>query len=186
MDDAVFIAELGFRNGRFGLDENFIDAPLRIGVKHEELAGVGLRVAKKFEAVSLRPGKSLFVAEDHAGGIIFELACANEAASRAALFRAWDGIFLGISVERWRGILPHDAVRHPSGECGSGTRIDVVLRRVVGMTAALFNSNEVVGIGGVILLLHGRRNFVVRLGEDTFKRGACGIVAEGAKRKNLS
>src|SRR5438034_5465963 len=54
------------------------------------------------------------------------------------------------------------------------------------MTAAFFNGNEVVGIASVVPVLHGRRDFVVRLGEDAFEPDKSGVVAKGAKGKNLS
>src|SRR5207253_4578459 len=54
------------------------------------------------------------------------------------------------------------------------------------MTAAFFNGNEVVGIASVVPVLHGRRDFVVRLGEDAFEPDKSGVVAKGAKGKNMS
>ena len=66
MDDAIFVAKLSVGSGRLGIGENFVHAPLRIGIKHEELASVRLRVAKKFESVGFWAGERLFVAEDDA------------------------------------------------------------------------------------------------------------------------
>src|SRR4029077_2109905 len=68
---------------------------------------------------------------------------------------------------------------------GSCARVNVILRRIVGENAALLDGDQVVRIGDVILLLHGGRNLVVRLGENAIKRGARRIVAEGAKGMNL-
>src|SRR5437764_10931450 len=99
MDDAIFVAKLGVRWGRLGFGEDFIHAPLRIGIKHEELAGVGLRVAQEFEAVCFRTGERLFVAEDNPSRIVFELAGANKAAALAALVSTGQCIFLRVSVE---------------------------------------------------------------------------------------
>jgi hypothetical protein len=57
VDDAVFITK--FRDGSgggFGFRESGVNAALRIGVKHEELSSVNLRVPKKLEAVGFRAG----------------------------------------------------------------------------------------------------------------------------------
>src|SRR6266446_1242505 len=68
----VFIAHFrGRRGGRFGLRQNSINTPLRIGVQHEKLPRVHLRVPQQLQAVRLRPGKRVFVPEDDAGRILF-------------------------------------------------------------------------------------------------------------------
>src|SRR5215472_18386672 len=105
MGDAILVAQLGDRSRFFGFREDFICAPARIGIEHKKLAGVGLRVTKKFETVGFRAGQGLFVAEDDAGGIVFEVTGADEAATGAALPRAGHGVFLRVSVERRSGIL---------------------------------------------------------------------------------
>ena len=130
MEDAVFVAKLGIGSRRFRFGENLIDAPPRIGVEHEQLAGVRLRVAKEFEAVDLGTGESLLVAKNHAGGIFFEPAGADKAAADAALLRAGDRVFLRVSIEGRRRILPQNATANPVGERGGGASVDVVLRRI--------------------------------------------------------
>src|ERR1041384_352262 len=186
MDDAILVAKFGVRRRGFRLGEKFIHAPLGIGIEHEELAGMCLRVAKELEAVGFGAGKRLFVAEDDTGGIFFELARANKTATSAALFGAGHGVFLGVSVKRGHRILLQSAVAHPVGESSTGTGVDIVLLRISWMVAAFFDGDEVVRFGGVIFFLHGGRNLVVGLGEDAFEGNAGGVVTKGAKGKNLS
>src|SRR5437763_12389256 len=130
MDDAIFVAKLGVRWGSVGYGRDFDHAPLRIGIKHEELAGVGLRVAQEFEAVCFRTGERLFVAEDNPSRIVFELAGANKAAALAALVSTGQCIFLRVSVERRYRILPQNAIADPIAQRSRGARVDVVLRGV--------------------------------------------------------
>jgi hypothetical protein len=85
VNDTVLVSQLG--DGTLGgLDflEDRVDPALRLGIKHEELAGVRARVPEKFEAVSLRPGQRVFVTENNAGGVLLELAKTNEASAYAA------------------------------------------------------------------------------------------------------
>src|SRR5262252_526220 len=112
MGDAILVAHFG-GSRVFGFGEDFIHAPLRIGIEHEKLASVRLRVAEKLKTVGFGAGESLFVAKDNAGGIVFEMTGADEAATRAALPCAGHGVFLRISVERRSGILLDDAVANP-------------------------------------------------------------------------
>src|SRR6266436_9233193 len=143
-------------------------------------------MAKKFEPIGFWAGKSLLVAKNDTGGIIFELAHADEAAARATLVRARHKVLLRAAVKRRSRILRNNVVVDPIFQCGSRARVNVVLRRIAGENAALLDDDQVVRVGGIILLLHGRRNFVVRLSEHAVKRGARRIVAEGAKGMNLS
>src|SRR5437763_16176414 len=110
MDDATLVAKPGVRWGRLGFGEDFIHAPLRIGIKHEELAGVGLRVAQEFEAVCFRTGERLFAAEDNPSRIVFELAGANKAAALASLVRSGLCTILGVSGERKKRKLAKKAI----------------------------------------------------------------------------
>src|SRR5438445_596534 len=91
---------------------------------------VGRMVRPSFEAVDLGTGESLLVAKNHAGGIFFEPAGADKAAADAALFRAGDRVFLRVSIEGRRRILPQNATANPVGERGGGASVDVVLRRI--------------------------------------------------------
>src|SRR5689334_11984435 len=85
MNDIVFIADFrGRRGGGFDLGENSIHALFLVGIKQEELAGVSACIAEQFEAIGFWSGESVFMAEDHAGGILFELTGTDKAATRAA------------------------------------------------------------------------------------------------------
>src|SRR5258708_2378426 len=135
--------------------------------------------------VGFRTGKSVLVAEDDARRIIFELSCADKAPACAVLLSTRQGKFLRVGVKRRRGVLHENAVVNPAIERGGGACVDVVLRRIIRIDAALLDSNEVVRVSGVILLLHGGRNFVVGLRQDALKGSVRRIITVGAKGINL-
>src|SRR5260370_1180438 len=139
----------------------------------------------KLFPIRFRSGKSLLVAKNNAGGIIFELARADKAAPRAPLIRAGDGVLLRVSAKRSSRVLYDDVLVDPILQRCRRTRVDVALRGIARQNAALLDGDQVVRIGGVILLLHGRRNFVVRLGEHAIEGSALRIVAKGTKGTNL-
>src|SRR6201999_4472845 len=58
--------------------------------------------------------------------------------------------------------------------------------RVTRKDAPLFDGNQIVRIGGVILVLHRGGDFVVRLRQHAIVRNFAGVVAIGGKRVNLS
>src|SRR5712664_1648212 len=183
----VFIAHFrGRRGGRFGLRQNSINTPLRIGVQHEKLPRVHLRVPQQLQAVRLRPGKRVFVPEDDAGRILFQLSRADESPPRAAFFRSRHRIFLGVHIKRRSGILHDDIVANPIFDRRLCARVHIILRRVARIRPALLHGNQVVRVRGVILFLHRRRNLVVRLRQDAVERRALRVVAKGAERVNLS
>ena len=84
VNHTIFVGELccGRRSG-FGFSEDGVDALLRIGIEHEELASVGASVAQEFEAIGFGSGERVFVAEDDAGGIFLETSGTDEAATDA-------------------------------------------------------------------------------------------------------
>src|SRR4029077_15661923 len=151
MHHIVFVAHFGDgRGGGFDFAKDLVDAAFGVGIEHEELAGVGARVAQELEAVGLGTGERLLVTEDDAGGIVFELAGADEAAARALLAAAGHGVFLGVGVKRGRGILRDDIVANPMFERVGVAGVDVILGRIIGIGAALFDGDQVVGVGGII------------------------------------
>ena len=185
VDYPVFVGEFGdWRSGGGEFVEELVDGELRVGIEHEELTGVGVRVAEQFETVGFGARKGVFVTEDDAGGIVFEMADADEATAGAAETGAGDGEFLGVGVEGGRGVLLDDVLGDPGVEAGGGAGVDVVLRGVIAVDAAFFDGDEVVGIGGVILVLHGGSNFVVRLREDAVEGSDAGVVAESSEGLN--
>src|ERR1700730_16090303 len=127
----------------------------------------------------------MFVTKNHAGGILFQLTKSNKAMTRGALPSSWDGKFLGVSVEGWRGVLDHDTFLNPVVHCSSGTRVDIVASIVGGKRASLFHGNQIVRISGIVFTLHFGRNFVVRLGENLLKRHSFWVVTKSAKGLKL-
>ncbi len=148
-------------------------------------------VAEEFEAVGLGAGERVLVAEDDAGGILLELAGTDEAAARESLLRSRHGVLLRVGVEAGARVWDDDLFADPALQSGGRAGVDVFFvgrasRRVAGEDAALFDGDQVVRVGGVILVLHGRGDFVVRLGEDEVVSDFASVVAVGGKRVDLS
>src|SRR6266853_91785 len=186
MHHAVFISHLGRRRcSRFRFRENCVNAFLGVRIQHEKLTGMRFCVAQKFQPVRLRPGKRVLVPENDARGVFLELSRSDESAPRAALFGSGHGVFLRVRIKRRSRVLHYDVGAHPILDRGGRARINVVLRRIAGMRAPLFHGNQIVGIRGVIFFLHRRRNFVVRLRQDTIEWRLLRVVAKSAKGINL-
>src|SRR5262250_1228095 len=116
--------------------------------------------------------------------VVFEVSRADETPARAALGTAWDGVFLRIRVEGSNGILHDNMVGNPVVEHRGGAGINVVLRGIIWIRAALLYNNQIVGVGSVILLLLGRGNLVVGLRKDAVEGSGLGVIAIGVKRVN--
>ena len=186
VDDAIFVSELGGGSGGgFGFCEDRIYAFLRIGIQHEELAGMGASVAEEFKAVGFGAGECKFVTEDNAGGIFLETSSADEAAASALFSCAGDGELLGVSVKGGSGILGDDVVANPFVNFCGGAGVDVVLRRIFRKSSAFFDGDQILRVRGVVFGLALRRNLVVGLGEDAIERSKLGIEAIRAKREYL-
>src|SRR6202140_3859524 len=75
MHDVIFVGDFNVWSGR-GF-ESGVDFPSAV-VKHEDLTKMGARCAQQIEAVGLRLRQGLFVAENHAGGIVLDAAEGDE------------------------------------------------------------------------------------------------------------
>lgn len=187
MGDAVFIVDFSsWRTGFFDFGENRVDTLLRVGVEQKKLASMDTRVAKQFEAVGLGAGQGVLMAENHASGIFFELASTDKAAASAALGCAGHGKFLRVSIERGCGVLNDDVLCFPILEGRSSARIDIVTWRIGGELLPFFDGDEVVRVGVVVLLLHLRRNLVIRLGKNFLKRSDVRVESKCAEWEDLS
>jgi len=154
---------------------------------------VRLRVAEEFEAVGLRAGERVLVAKDNAGGIFLEFSRANETAASKTLLSVGDGVLLCVGVEAGARVGDNDLFADPAlqrvGRAGVNIFFDFSIGhaggRVAGKDAALFDGDEVVRVGGVILVLHGGGDFVVRLGENAVVGDFAGVVAVRGKGVDL-
>src|ERR1700746_575174 len=186
VNHAIFVGEFGnWRGGGLRLVKNLFDALLWIGIQHEKLAGVHARMAKQFEAVGLWAGESMFVAENDAGGIFFEPACANEAAARALFGRSGNSELLRIGVESRGGILKDEVIANPLVYFVRSAGVDIILRRIVRENAALFDGDQILRVHGVVFGLALGRNLVVGLGEDAVEGSELRIETVRAKWEYL-
>ena len=87
VDRAVLVGDLGDGSGLRGLVEQRVDRARRVGVQHEELPEMGVRVAQQLQPVLLRPGERLLVPVDHARGILLHRAERDEALAHQPLAR---------------------------------------------------------------------------------------------------
>ncbi len=127
----------------------------------------------------------MFVAENDAGGIFFEPACANETAAGALFGSAGNGEFLCVGVESRCGILKDDVIASPLVHFGCSASVDIILRRIVRENAALFDRDEILRVHGVVFGLALGRNLVVGLSENAIERSNLRIEAMRAKREYL-
>jgi len=187
VNDIVFVAQLGgWRGGGLGFAEDGVNAAFGIGIEHEKLPGMGASVTEQFQPVGFGAEESLLVTKDDVGGIIFEFARAYEATAGTAVAGSGNSVFLSVGIESGCGILAYDLVSNPALQGGSSASVDVVLGRVVRKRSTLFNGDQIVRIDGVIALLHGRRDLVVRLSENAIECDACRIVAKRAEGLDVS
>src|SRR6266568_4158066 len=184
--DAILVAQFSDgRGARLGLRQNRINAPLRIRIQHEKLARMHLCVPQKFQAVRLRPGKRMLVPENDTRRILLQFPRADESAARAAFFGARYGVFLRVRIKSRRRILRQDILANPLLQRRRRSRVNIILRRIPGISPAFLHGYQVVRVRGVIFFLHRRRNFVVGLRQDAVERGERGVVAKSAKGINL-
>ena len=179
MRDSVFVRRRR-SSARSGGGEQGIDLA-GIFVKQEKLLVVGAGGAKQVEAVGLRLGQSLLVAEDDFRGIVFNAAESDESAAlECALRRGREGLRVG--VNRGRGILPQDplALRQwrPKGAAQGCIHCHPDCR----VPAAEDDAYQVVWAGSVVALLHGRGDLVVGLGHHLRGGNLLQVVAKSAKR----
>ena len=84
VDDSKLVGQFVFRCAAGCPLQERGDAALRVIEEHEDLPGVGVRVAEQFEAVGARARQGLLVAQDYAGGIILQAGERDQTAAYAA------------------------------------------------------------------------------------------------------
>ena len=72
MARAVLVGDFARRLRLRGLVQKAVDLARRVGIQHEELAEVRVRVTQQFEAILLGAGKRLLVPVNHARRILFQ------------------------------------------------------------------------------------------------------------------
>jgi len=127
----------------------------------------------------------VLVAKDDSNGVVFKFAGADEAATDSLLAGPRHAVLLGVGIKRRDGVLHDDVFADPVLQCFGCARVDIVLRGIARISAPFFNGDEIMRIGGVVVVLHSGRNLVVRLGQDAFERNSLRIVAKRLEGQNL-
>ena len=141
---------------------------------------------QQFQPVSFRTRQSVLVPVNHSRGIFLQLPRADKSPPRLPFARSRHGVLLRVSIKRSRPDPAPHAHRQsipespPLRVCTRYSR-----QRRPGIRPPLFYRNQIVRTRGVILLLHRRRNFVIRLGQHSLERRVRRVVAKSAKWKNL-
>lgn len=126
------------------------------------------------------------MAKDHSGGVVFEFSGADETVADPLLADSRHIVLLGVGVEGRDGVLNDDVFADPALECRGCARVDIILRRIIRISASFFDGDQAMRIGRIVVVLHGGRNFVVRLGQDAFEENTLRIVAKRLEGVNLS
>jgi len=126
VDRAVLIGDRGNRCGFGGLIEQRVDGALGVGIQHEELPAVRVRVAKQLKPVLLRPGKRLLVPVHHAAGVVLHRTQGDEPLAHQALPRVGDGKFLEVGKDAGLVVARQHSVGDPVVQVARGAGVDVV------------------------------------------------------------
>src|ERR1700730_9059038 len=135
---------------------------------------------QKIEAVGLRLGQSLLVAEDYLGGIIFQAGERDESPPLELAARG-GGESLGVDVDRTFGILAEDAFGSPLAGIGRSSGVDVIVSVIPWFAAAQDDAHQVVRAGSVVAFLYRGSDFVVGLGDDLRGGNSLRVIAESTE-----
>lgn len=126
------------------------------------------------------------MAVDNLVGVVVEVAEGDEAAPLAGFGCTWNDVGLGVAIDGGHGFFGEDALAAPVVEVLGCAGVDVILVVVAGLVFAKNDTDEVVGAGLVVTLLHGGGDLVVGLSDDSLQIDAGGVVTEGAERVKAS
>ncbi len=131
-----FVFQLTDRLAGRDLIQHPVDGKLRIGIQHEDLAEVGVRMAQQFHAIFFRTGERLFMAMDHAGGIIFHRAQTDEPLPLQSLVAVWRRKLLKIRVNTGFALMFQNAAADPIREQACCASVGVVAFVIFGLPLA--------------------------------------------------
>src|SRR5262249_54137674 len=114
--------------------------------------------------------------------VIFDLSQRDETSPFHLNLTSRNQECLGVAVNGSLGILQENVLPPPFLKEGCCPGVRGIARPVCGIPLAENNSNQVIGAGLVITILHRRTDLVVRLGGYVRQNNAGGIVSEGSKR----
>src|SRR6202041_2936527 len=126
-------------------------------------------------------GESLLVAEDDLVGVIVQLAQGDEAAPLLNRFGSGYLETLRIGEDARVFFLDQDGLFAPGAKIAGGAGVDALATLgVEKLGQSEDDADQIEGAALVVSLLHGRRNLVVRLGDDVVEAYSGWIVAPGA------
>ena len=122
------------------------------------------------------------MSENHAGGVFFEAPQSDEPFALENAASVWNRETLIVGVKAGCVFALQDAVRDPRVELLSRARVNVVALGIFRESLAERDANEIVGAEREIARLHGRRDLVVRLGDEIFDAPGLRAVAVRLER----
>src|SRR5205823_10392660 len=168
MRNAVLIHHLHRR--RIGRCERLLDSVARVAVEHEYLTKMGSGGPKQVKTISFWLGQGLLVPEHYSSRIILDFAKRNETLAfklqGIVCARRWSSESLDVPVDRRFRVLAENSFLPPLTERFRSSSVGIVFRAVAGLTLAQNDPDQVIRAGGVVAVLHRRRDFVVWLGSD--------------------
>ncbi len=120
---------------------------------------------KQVQPVAFGLGKGLFVAKDHLVGVVVQLAQGDESAPLFHHIRPRHLESLRVGEDAGRFLLNQNALFAPGAEVARRPGVDTfVSLGIEEFRQTKDDPDQVEGTALVISLLHGRRDFVIRLG----------------------
>ena len=142
--------------------------------------------AQQFQTVSLGLGQGLLMAKNYFGRIVLNLPESNESPTLQLFFSPGSPEILHITIDRWLGILPQNAVSSPLTKEPSGPRVNAIYRAIRGLPLSQNDTDDTGGTRCIVAFLHVRCDLVVRLRNDLGKLNPPRVVTPGAEGGNVS
>ncbi len=181
MENVVLVSDFAI-GGTVVVEEELIDGAGGVRVEHEDLAEMGAGGFEEIEAIALGLAQGLLVAIDDLVRVFMELSNGDEAATLFNDGGSGNGEALRISEDAGLLLLNQDAFFAPGLQIRCGARVDTFTPLgVKEFRQAENDADEIVGAPLVVCLLHGGRDFVVRLSGDVLKPDFCGVVMPCSK-----
>jgi len=125
------------------------------------------------------------MAKDYAGRVIFDFSERNKSATFQFGLASWNCKSFDVEINRRLRILKKDTLAAPIVKEAGSPGVRVFLVSIGGFPLAKDDTDQVIGVGGVITLLHLRADFVIRLRGDLTQGNLGRVIAKGAEGSNM-
>ena len=185
VDRAVLIRYRGNRRvfGRF--IQQRVDGASGVGIQHEELPAVRVRVAQQLQPVLLRSRERLLVPVHHAAGVVLHRAQGDESLAHQALPRVRDGEFLEVRKDAGMVVTRQHSGGDPVVQVARGAGVDVVAPGIPRPALPQDHPHQVMRAERQVAAPHRRGDLVVRLRYEVSQGTGLSRVPERLERIDL-